>query len=84
MSNAAIDADPNIIDFKRGLAENQEERLVIVDTIASELITSAEEYFRRHGDIPNEETVDASSIPSASKVYEHKDFPGQIHRSILT
>jgi alkylated DNA repair protein alkB family protein 1 len=78
MESAAINTDPEIIDFKRGLTEEQKERIVPVETVPSELMASAAETFRRQRTSSSGEIWEPKSAPPASTVYEHKDFPGQL------
>lgn len=74
LDNASIDADVNIVDFRRGLTKHQQERIVPVETVSSEVIVQAEKAFRTaNGD--NRDTKDATR-PPACTIYEHKDFPG--------
>jgi len=70
MDDAAVSADLEIIDFTRGLTEEQDRKLVPVDTIPSELITVALKAFK----VEREEK--SAGIPEACTVYEHYDFPG--------
>ncbi|QDS67636.1 hypothetical protein FKW77_004511 [Venturia effusa] len=74
LDNASIDSDVRIVDFQRGLSVEQQERIVPVDTIASETIVEAEKGFKN----TNGDTMDTENGPSphSCTVYEHKDFPG--------
>ncbi|KAF2801431.1 uncharacterized protein BDZ99DRAFT_577573 [Mytilinidion resinicola] len=76
MDDAAVDGDLHIIDFNRGLTEDQQMQLIAVDIIPSELIASAEKAFKNHGKTTNGDLVEAESLPPACTVYEHKEFPG--------
>ncbi|KAF2491249.1 hypothetical protein BU16DRAFT_566161 [Lophium mytilinum] len=76
IDDAAVDGDLDIIDFNRGLTEDQKTQLIHVYTIPSELIASAEKAFKNHGKISNGDIVEAEVLPPACTVYEHKEFPG--------
>jgi alkylated DNA repair protein alkB family protein 1 len=71
--NASIDADLNIVDFRRGLTPEQEKSIVLVDTVSSEIIVEAEKAFRSTN---GEDPGDTKASPPSCTIYEHKDFPG--------
>lgn len=75
MEDSAIENDPAILDFNRGLSEEQKENLLVVGSVASEVIVEAQKTFRvsERGAEPEEEEA---NVPDACTVYEHKDFPG--------
>lgn len=74
MDDLSIDKDLSIVDFNRGLTSLQQETIVPVDTISSELIAEARDKFMGHWPSSNATSRDAE--PKACTVYEHKDFPG--------
>ena len=76
MDDAAVDADLEIVDFKRGLTETQKEKLVPVDTVPSVLIDSARKAFKYYGQAESDEVSRSGTMPDACTVYEHKDFDG--------
>ncbi|KAE9984294.1 hypothetical protein EG328_008970 [Venturia inaequalis] len=72
LDNALIDADVNIVDFRRGLTPEQQERIVPVDTVSAETLVAAERAFRTaHG---ADGAVKDAVLPCT--IYEHKDFQG--------
>lgn len=78
LDNGSIETDVHIVDFRRGLTAEQQERIVPVDTVTSEVIVEAEKAFRTaNGD--NRDIEDA--VPPSCTIYEHKDFPGTQKRS---
>ncbi|TVY40151.1 Alpha-ketoglutarate-dependent dioxygenase [Lachnellula subtilissima] len=76
LSDAAVDQDLEVVDFRRGLTDVQKQKIVPVDTVKSELIASAQKAFRKCGDKGAEDTVDVETEPEACTIYEHQDFPG--------
>jgi hypothetical protein len=79
MDDAAVDGDLDVIDFTRGLTDFQKSKLIPVEIIPSELISSAQAAFK-HPDNVDPSTLNATevgSLPPACTVYEHADFPGQ-------
>jgi alkylated DNA repair protein alkB family protein 1 len=80
MDDAAIDNDLYVVDFTRGLSESQKERIVPVEEISSELITSAMKAFKAQNRADGEEVRggDEDPVPSPCTVYEHMDFPGTL------
>jgi alkylated DNA repair protein alkB homolog 1 len=80
MDDIAIDTDLNVVDFTRGLSGSQKERIVPVEEISSELITSAMKAFKAQNRVESEEVKDGDEdenpVPKPCTVYEHKDFPG--------
>ncbi|RDW78456.1 hypothetical protein BP5796_06308 [Coleophoma crateriformis] len=75
MEDKDVDADPEVLDFGRGLSDAQKEKLVEVGRVQSELIAEAQRKFKAFG---QEEVQPAEDVqlPEACTVYEHKDFPG--------
>lgn len=72
--NAAIDADVNVVDFRRGLTPEQKASIVGVGTVSSEVIAEAEKAFRN---TPTQLSQDNQySTPPPCTIYEHNDFPG--------
>jgi hypothetical protein len=78
MEDAAIEADLEVLDFARGLTDEQKERLVAVDTVSSELIDSAWRAFKSEGKHDVVDNDESHKVPESSTIYEHKDFPGTI------
>lgn len=78
MEDAAVDADLEVLDFARGLTDEQKERLVAVDTVSSELIDSAWRAFKSDGKQDVVNYGDSHKLPESCTIYEHKDFPGTI------
>jgi hypothetical protein len=78
MEDAAVDADLEVLDFARGLTDQQKERLVAVDTVSSELINSAWGAFKSEGKQDVIEYGDSHKLPDCCTIYERKDFPGTI------
>jgi hypothetical protein len=76
MSPASIDSDEDIVDFARGLTENQKLRIVPADVVSSELIASAVNAFKYLGEDADHDIVSPSAV-AACTIYEHKDFPGE-------
>lgn len=73
LDNASIDADINIVDFRRGLSPEQQERILPVDTVSSQVIVAAERAFR----VANgEHRAVKDTAPASCTIYEHKDFQG--------
>lgn len=72
LDNALIDADVDIVDFRRGLTPEQQERIVPVDTVSAETLVAAERAFRTaHG----ADGAVKDAVPPCT-IYEHKDFQG--------
>jgi alkylated DNA repair protein alkB family protein 1 len=78
--NASIDADNDIVDFRRGLTSEQQKSIVPVDTISSQVIVEAEKAFRRTNGL--NEVVGDATIPNSCTIYEHKEFPGTYTLSV--
>ena len=79
-----MNEDLEVLDFNRGLTRAQQEKLVAVDAVPSELIDSAWKSFK--GDGGKEVTNDEESIKSPLKhctIYEHTDFPGTTARNFI-
>jgi hypothetical protein len=76
MSDAAVDHDLEVVDFKRGLTEAQKDRIVPVETVKSDLIASAQKAFRNFGGLGEANHLDLEKEPEACTIYEHQDFPG--------
>jgi alkylated DNA repair protein alkB family protein 1 len=77
MSDASVDQDLDVVDFRRGLTDAQRERIVPADVVPSELIEEARVAFKLSGYDPAEGGDDAGALPEACTIYEHKDFPGE-------
>jgi len=80
MDSASIQKDPHVVDFRRGLTESQEKKIIPVDTISSDLIASAVNAFKSADQASNGNTVELGPPPAACTVYEHADFPGDFQR----
>ncbi|KAF4629995.1 hypothetical protein G7Y89_g8145 [Cudoniella acicularis] len=75
MSDAAVDEDLEVVDFKRGLTDTQKERIIPVDAVSSDLIAVAQSAFRNcDGGYVNGPEKDIK--PNPCTVYEHQAFPG--------
>lgn len=74
MDDASIADDFQVVDFSRGLTKQQEESIIPIDIVSSELITEARDKFMSHW--PSYKSVPRDSTPKACTIYEHKDFPG--------
>lgn len=82
MEDADVDSDPEIIDFQRGLSDEQKRKIHPVGVIPSELIASTQRAFKSHGQAENgTEPVSGSSelLGEACTIYEHKEFPGKYY-----
>ncbi|KAL3419186.1 alkylated DNA repair protein AlkB [Phlyctema vagabunda] len=73
MDDKDVENDLEVLDFNRGLSDEQREKLVEVGIVKSEIIAEAQAAFKEVGDEEVAETADP--VPSCI-VYEHKDFPG--------
>ena len=78
MDDASVENDADIVDFRRGLTPVQKEKIVLVDSVSSELIDSARLAFVHSGEDLNREINVSERKPDPCSVYEHKDFDGQI------
>lgn len=81
MSDASVDQDLEVVDFRRGLTAAQKERIIPADTVPSELIEEARVAFKYFGQ-DNEEGTKVGGLPEACTIYEHKDFPGEPSRTL--
>lgn len=72
MSDAGVNTDLEIVDFKRGLSLEQKEKLQPVGVVPSELIDQAQREFR------NSSSEDDSDLPEPCTIYEHSGFPGGV------
>ena len=79
MSDAAVDEDLEVVDFKRGLTDVQKERIVPVDIVKSDMIVSAQKAFRASSGKGEEDDVALETEPEPCTIYEHQDFPGQFN-----
>jgi len=77
LSDAAVDQDLEVVDFKRGLTDVQKGRIVPVDVVNSELIASAQKAFKISGGKGEEDKVGLEIQPEPCTIYEHQKFPGQ-------
>jgi alkylated DNA repair protein alkB family protein 1 len=77
MSNGSIDKDLNVVDFRRGLTDHQNARILPVDKVESAVIKAAAAAFRNAAGLVSEEGGDVD--PPACTIYEHKEFPGKQH-----
>ena len=77
LDDAAVDQDLDVVDFTRGLTDEQKEKLVKIDVVPSELIEAARKAYKTYGktDLDTVPSVEALAAPCT--VYEHKDFPGK-------
>ena len=82
MDDAAVDQDLEVLDFTRSLTTAQTDKLVIANTVPSDLIEAARDAFKCS--ISEDLVDDGSEIsrPKACTVYEHKDFPGTTLRPL--
>lgn len=74
--------DLEVVDFTRGLTNEQKEKIIPIGIIPSELIAAAQTVFKRdeqdgNFQYPDLEADKSSSAPEACTIYEHSDFPGQ-------
>lgn len=88
MDDSSIDSDPNIVDFARGLTNEQTKRIVPCEIVPSDVIAEAQrEFVKSHW---NESWgVDDLDIyllpePTPCTVYNHLDFPGVQIRCFLS
>jgi hypothetical protein len=83
MDDASVDGDMDVVDFRRGLTAEQQERIVPVDKVSSETIAAARKAFmetsscRELGKFP-----EIDKLPPSCTVYEHKDFDGKSATSL--
>lgn len=77
MNNSAVDNDPDIIDFRRGLSDVQKSRIVPVATVSSEAIAAAATAFKHNGQNAEEEPRGLIDVPEPCTIYEHKEFNGK-------
>jgi len=75
-SDAGVDDDLEVVDFKRGLTEVQKDRIIPVGTVNSDLIVSAQKEFRISGGLGETSLVETE--PEECTIYEHQDFPGTV------
>jgi len=71
-----LDKDPDIIDFKRGLSEEQKRHIKVIKEWKPEELTPA---FRAFEGIQEPSDSQGSLIDSPIVVYEHSDMPGIYH-----
>ncbi|TVY41169.1 Alpha-ketoglutarate-dependent dioxygenase [Lachnellula occidentalis] len=76
MSDADVDQDLEVVDFRRGLTDVQKQRIVPVDDVKSDLIASAQKGFSTSSEKGAEDGVEVENEPEACTIYEHQDFPG--------
>lgn len=82
IDDASIANDLQVVDFSRGLTKQQEESIIPVDTVSSELIAAARDKLMSHW--PSYDSVPRDSTPKACTIYEHKYFPGlRLYPSLL-
>jgi hypothetical protein len=74
IDDAALATDMNIVDFNRGLTEEQKERIIPAGTISSAVIGAAQKAFLGQ---KNDEDSSTVSAPKECTIYEHKDFAGK-------
>lgn len=77
MTDAAVDSDFDVVDFKRGLTDKQKKKITIAKLIASEVIEKAVREFQRISDPNLEQIGDLLMTPESCTVFEHQDFPGR-------
>jgi alkylated DNA repair protein alkB family protein 1 len=77
MSDAAVDDDPEVVDFTRGLTESQKKRIIPIDIIPSDLIREAQKSFGEQGEGELLRNSEAFTTPEPCTIYEHQDFPGK-------
>ena len=71
-----LDKDPDIIDFKRGLSEEQKRNIKVIKEYKPEELASA---FRAFEGIQEPTDSQGSLIDSPILVYEHSNMPGICH-----
>ncbi|KAG9231352.1 hypothetical protein BJ875DRAFT_122793 [Amylocarpus encephaloides] len=76
MTDDAVDEDLDIVDFRRGLTDEQKERIVPVAMIPCELIQEAQEAFKEMTETGPVIDDASGQKPEACTVYEHQGFPG--------
>ncbi len=76
MSDEDVDGDLNVVDFRRGLTPEQQEKIVPVDIVPSETIAAAQKSFKLHHPESHIEFQAPESVPEPCTIYEHKDFDG--------
>jgi len=74
MDEAALLADLEIVDFQRGLSSIQQERVVPVAVVSSQMIEAAQKAFAAQ--ITNLCAEKPIIPPDACTIYEHVEFPG--------
>lgn len=75
---AEIDLDSTIVDFKRGLDDEQRGKLKVVGRVEAKDIASSYRAFRDHGRIGTKDEVQDINEPHPCTVYEHDDLPGKL------
>jgi alkylated DNA repair protein alkB family protein 1 len=78
MSDAAVDDDVQVVDFKRGLTDAQKERIILIDTLPSDVIAKAQKAFGGMGEKDLFRDGETFESPAPCTVYEHQDFPGNL------
>ncbi len=76
----SINQDLSIVDFGRGLTEQQKERIVAVETVPKDLIRESQRAFLSFDKDEQEIEDDVQECV----IYEHKDFPGTIPPSSIS
>lgn len=71
LANKALDADPNVLDFTRGLNLEQLTKVLEVSTIPQD------EVYGSCLRLENQESLNAGSVHQSVSVYEHSDVPGE-------
>jgi alkylated DNA repair protein alkB family protein 1 len=77
MSDAAVDSDLEVVDFKRGLTDSQKKRIIPIDMIPSDLISKAQKSFGEKGEGELRRNSEDFTAPEPCIIYEHQDFPGK-------
>lgn len=76
MEDVELDQDLEIVDFRRGLTDDQKEKLVPVGVVSSSNIAAAQQVFME-SDLDGQGAKGMpASMPEACTVYEHKEFDG--------
>jgi alkylated DNA repair protein alkB homolog 1 len=82
MDDESVDEDLSVVDFRRGLTFEQKEKIVPVDIVCSEIISSARKAFEScNGDAAS---LESDHIPEACTIYGHRDFDGQFTSLLST
>lgn len=73
----ALDSDPEIVDFKRGLTESQCNDIKVIGRIPKERLAETFNAFGRANYNRDSGSFGPSSIVSDASIYEHHQLPGR-------